>query len=519
MKDEINVSDNNISTSENWKKNNLSLTKISSGSNEFKELNREIFQKIQQGENISGINNTDLSINSNNNSNYSLPSFNDIDWKKKCPNENSSYLDSKNINSSNMSNISVKSKKNIEILNIKNTYDEKDSNTSNKDNNIMGNNFIPKNSVNINNDNEKKISLIPEDTMEEDLDNNQFIFNNIKQVNNNNDNLQYNGLSNNNNNYNQMPMNNQSNNLMVNYINNNLISINNNININNSKNFVKKSNYPMIINNSQNTNIIINNIRNPIPQNSNPNFFYYPNQMNQNLGNFSYNNNNFNNYPMQPFMYPENAFSYNQPNNINNYMNTNNKYNMSNQYQNNNNQNKQKNTDKKKKKKFKDKLEQKLFIIDLDNLINGTEERTTIMIRHIPNKYTTQALLDELNVYCKNKYDFFYLPIDDENECNLGYAFINFIHPLHVVHFYHIFIHRKWNMYKSNKECDLTFAKFQGRAELTANLEKNMDQIEDKKNLPLVLDVLNPAKIELEKKYFEEIKKNRSELLKDINWI
>ena len=74
-------------------------------------------------------------------------------------------------------------------------------------------------------------------------------------------------------------------------------------------------------------------------------------------------------------------------------------------------------------------------------------------------------------------------------------------------------------MYKSNKECDLTFAKFQGRAELTANLEKNMDQIEDKKNLPLVLDVLNPAKIELEKKYFEEIKKNRSELLKDINWI
>ena len=61
----------------------------------------------------------------------------------------------------------------------------------------------------------------------------------------------------------------------------------------------------------------------------------------------------------------------------------------------------------KKKKKFKDKIEQKLFVIDIDNLINGTDERTTVMIRHIPNKYTSEALLAELNTICKNKYDFF----------------------------------------------------------------------------------------------------------------
>ena len=103
------------------------------------------------------------------------------------------------------------------------------------------------------------------------------------------------------------------------------------------------------------------------------------------------------------------------------------------------------------------------------------------MIRHIPNKYTSQALLEELNTICKSKYDFFYLPLDAENECNLGYAFINFVHPLHIVHFYNIFKARKWNLYKSNKECDLSFAKFQGKAELTANLDKNMNKIEDKK--------------------------------------
>ena len=99
------------------------------------------------------------------------------------------------------------------------------------------------------------------------------------------------------------------------------------------------------------------------------------------------------------------------------------------------------------------------------------------MIRHIPNKYTSQTLLEELNTICKNKYDFFYLPIDNDNDCNLGYAFINFINPLHIVHFYHIFKARKWRLYKSNKECDLTFAKFQGKSELTANLDKNMNKM------------------------------------------
>jgi hypothetical protein len=271
---------------------------------------------------------------------------------------------------------------------------------------------------------------------------------------------------------------------------------------------VKKNNYQMMVNNTNNQNILLNNINNQIPQDSNPNFLFYQNQINPNPNpnNYYYNNNQ-----NQTFIFPENAFSYNNSN-INS--SSKNKNISSINHQKNNNEKKNKT-----KKKFKDKIEQGLFIIDLDNIIKGTDERTTVMIRHIPNKYTSQALLDELNMVCKNKYDFFYLPIDNDNDCNLGYAFINFINPLHIVHFYHYFKQRKWNLYKSNKECDLTFAKFQGKSELTANLDKNMNKIEDKKKLPMVLDVLNPPKIDLEKKYYEEIKKNRSELLKNINWI
>ena len=46
-----------------------------------------------------------------------------------------------------------------------------------------------------------------------------------------------------------------------------------------------------------------------------------------------------------------------------------------------------------------------------------------------------------------------------------------------------------------------------------------MYKIEDKKKLPMVFEVMNPPKIDLEKKYYDEIKKNRSDLLKNINWI
>ena len=540
--DYFNFNSNNVSGIS--KNNALNLTKLSNESNEFKELNKEIFQMIQQGGNLSGFNNTNLSISSNNNSN-SLPSFNDINWKKKCSHENSSFFDKKDGNNSSISSLGIIPKKQIEVLNMRNTFDEKDisynnnnnPNTNNNNNNnnnnninnnkINTNNYNKNNNYNGNNYNNKynKFSLIPEDSQENPVEN-RIHFTNVKKIQKNEN--KFNNINNNiNNNLNQnLPNNtnintnnNNTNNLMLNYTN--MLNINNTTNIS-SKNFVKKNNFQNMMNNPQNNNnMMLNNMR--APQNSNPNYLYYQNQLNPNMNSINNMNNmnsinNMNNYyynnQAQQYMFPENAFSYNNTN-VSQSQNSN----MS--YQNNNQSNWKDNNEKKNKnkKKFKEKIEQKLFVIDLDNIIKGTDERTTVMIRHIPNKYTSQTLLDELNIICKNKYDFFYLPIDNDNDCNLGYAFINFINPLHIVHFYHIFKARKWKLYKSNKECDLTFAKFQGKSELTANLDKNMNKIEDKKKLPMVFDVLNPPKIDLEKKYYDEIKMNRSELLKNINWI
>ncbi len=54
------------------------------------------------------------------------------------------------------------------------------------------------------------------------------------------------------------------------------------------------------------------------------------------------------------------------------------------------------------------------FKVDLINIIIGKDKRTTIMLRNIPNKYTLQNLVDEINSLFLGKYDYINLPIDYE---------------------------------------------------------------------------------------------------------
>lgn len=75
------------------------------------------------------------------------------------------------------------------------------------------------------------------------------------------------------------------------------------------------------------------------------------------------------------------------------------------------------------------------------------------MIRNIPNKYTKEQMLNTLNRKFQNKFDFFYLPIDFYNDCNVGYAFINFIELKDVEAFYKKFHGQKWKKFNSEKVC------------------------------------------------------------------
>ncbi|ANQ09205.1 RNA-binding protein mei2-like protein [Plasmodium coatneyi] len=103
---------------------------------------------------------------------------------------------------------------------------------------------------------------------------------------------------------------------------------------------------------------------------------------------------------------------------------------------------------------------------NLDN--NNTNILTTVMLRNIPNKYTQKMLMNVMNEHFKGLYDFFYLPIDFRNKCNVGYAFINFIHPYYAELFIRFFNNYKLNVFKSNKVCSVTWGRVQG---LKANIE------------------------------------------------
>jgi hypothetical protein len=107
-----------------------------------------------------------------------------------------------------------------------------------------------------------------------------------------------------------------------------------------------------------------------------------------------------------------------------------------------------------------------LFSIDLTTLRNGEEKRTTLMIQNIPNKYTRQMLVDELNENNLKCYDFLYLPIDFRNKCNLGYAFINMISKENVIHIYETFRGESWKRSRSEKKADIKWGRLQGKTAL-----------------------------------------------------
>ena len=69
--------------------------------------------------------------------------------------------------------------------------------------------------------------------------------------------------------------------------------------------------------------------------------------------------------------------------------------------------------------------QEKLYALVPEKIYSGQDKRTTLMIKNIPNKYTQKMLLATIDEHFHGTYDFFYLPIDFKNKCNVGYAFIN----------------------------------------------------------------------------------------------
>ena len=129
-----------------------------------------------------------------------------------------------------------------------------------------------------------------------------------------------------------------------------------------------------------------------------------------------------------------------------------------------------------------------LMGISLDAIAQGNERRTTFMIRNIPNKYTQAMLIEHLNELQKGQFDFLYLRMDFKNDCNVGYAFINFRTKQSILDFVSQMVGRTWPRFKSDKVCALSFAAIQGKEALVDKFRNSSVMLEYDDYRPKVFD-------------------------------
>ncbi|KAJ6769251.1 RNA BINDING PROTEIN [Salix koriyanagi] len=131
------------------------------------------------------------------------------------------------------------------------------------------------------------------------------------------------------------------------------------------------------------------------------------------------------------------------------------------------------------------------FLISDDSMVetSGSESRTTVMIKNIPNKYSQKLLLNMLDNHCihcneqiangddqpLSSYDFLYLPIDFNNKCNVGYGFVNMTSPQAAWRLYKAFHNQHWEVFNSRKICAVTYARIQVFPILFQNLWRCID--------------------------------------------
>jgi len=143
-----------------------------------------------------------------------------------------------------------------------------------------------------------------------------------------------------------------------------------------------------------------------------------------------------------------------------------------------------------------DDRDNKNLVLDLDNVEQGRDTRTSLMVRNIPNKYTQQMLLSEFaeNGLGPGIIDFFYLPIDFKNRCNRGYAFINFVEFKDILPFHRKYFGKHWSTFNSDKICDITYARIQGKAAMLKRFENSALMEKDEEYKPLVFVSHGPDK-------------------------
>ncbi|KAH8653383.1 RNA recognition motif 2-domain-containing protein [Xylariales sp. PMI_506] len=136
-------------------------------------------------------------------------------------------------------------------------------------------------------------------------------------------------------------------------------------------------------------------------------------------------------------------------------------------------------------------------VVDVDRIRQGIDVRTTIMLRNIPNKVDQAMLKGIVDESSWGKYDFMYLRIDFANDCNVGYAFINFVDPLDIIDFVTKRGNQRWNCFKSDKVAEISYATIQGKDCLVQKFRNSSVMLEASHYRPKLYYTINGPRPEL----------------------
>ena len=179
--------------------------------------------------------------------------------------------------------------------------------------------------------------------------------------------------------------------------------------------------------------------------------------------------------------------------------------------------------------KKSDPYEMQMCHLDIEAVRQGIDKRTTLRVANIPNKLDQRQLLHLFEANHKGCINFFYLPVDFKNEVrtpyqlplppsrlpfsprvpsfnslpsslthhlthtqqgNLGYCFVNFVDTMRIPPFLEEFTGYRWGNIRSEKVCEINFARLQGwsgLAELLNRFRLSPLSREDPRLQPLVI--------------------------------
>ncbi|KAG5393799.1 hypothetical protein IGI04_023762 [Brassica rapa subsp. trilocularis] len=113
--------------------------------------------------------------------------------------------------------------------------------------------------------------------------------------------------------------------------------------------------------------------------------------------------------------------------------------------------------------------DKKLFELDVDRILRGDDVRTTLMLKNIPNKYTSKMLLSAIDEHCKGTTNAMW--------DTLSSTLLNLKRLYHFI---------------SEKVATLTYARIQGKVALIAHFQNSSLMNEDKRCRPILFHTDGP---------------------------